>query len=85
MKTSLVTISEAGVWYTIECCNERERETPRVMPMVFRDKKGALESACALMKAGFAVSKVEGPDGFRMSETSFAAYYNSRLRKLFPA
>lgn len=70
-----------GVWYTIECRNERERERPQVMPMVFRDKEAALESACALMKAGFSVSRVEGPDGFRMSETSFAAYYQSRLRK----
>ena len=73
------------MWYTIECRDERERERLQVMPMVFRDKEAALESACALMKAGFAVAKVEGPDGFRMSETSFAAYYQSRLHKPLPA
>jgi hypothetical protein len=70
------------VWYTIECANERHSEGPHViMPMVFRDREAALDSAYALMKAGFSVLKVEGPDGFQMRETALAAYQQSRRNK----
>jgi len=62
------------VWYTIEYLNEREDGGRRVVsPMVFRDKETALESACALLRAGFPVSKVAGPD-FTMSQIALAAY-----------
>jgi len=69
------------VWYTIECLSAHDSERPRVMAMVFRDREAALASACALMSAGFSVSKVEGPGGFRMSRTSLVAYHQSRHRK----
>jgi crotonobetainyl-CoA:carnitine CoA-transferase CaiB-like acyl-CoA transferase len=49
--------------------------------MVFRDREAALDSAYALMKAGFSVLKVEGPDGFQMRETALAAYQQSRRNK----
>jgi hypothetical protein len=69
------------VWYTIECLNERDASRPHLMSMVFRDKESALASACALLKAGFPVSQVAGPDGFKMTQNSLAAYAQSRQRK----
>jgi hypothetical protein len=69
------------VWYTIECRNERDASRPHLMSMVFRDKESALANACALLKAGFSVSQVEGPDGFKMMPNSLAAYAQSQQRK----
>jgi hypothetical protein len=68
------------VWYTIECLDEHNAG-PQIMSMVFPNKEAALANACALMKAGYPVSKVAGPDGFQMSQTSLAAYYQSRHHK----
>ena len=68
------------MWYTIECLNERDASRPHLMSMVFRDKESALASACALLKAGFPVS-VAGPDGFKMTQNSLAAYAQSQQRK----
>jgi hypothetical protein len=64
--------------YTIEYVNQRiGGEQRSIVPMVFRDKQSALDGACALIKTGISVSKVEDP-GFRMREAALGAYYQSR-------
>ena len=74
--------------YTIECVSEgqdRDRRTA-VMSMIFDDKETALANACAFLRAGFAVSKVSGPN-FEMCQTELAAYAqgqrNRRKRRRF--
>ena len=64
-------------WYTIEYFDET---LPVVSPMLFRDKESALANACALLRAGFSVLKVTGPD-FEMTGTALAAYNSARLRR----
>lgn len=71
------------MWYTIECLNECDASRPHLLTMVFPDKESALANACALLKAGFSVSQVAGPDGFKMTQNSLAAYAQSRQRKRF--
>jgi hypothetical protein len=61
------------VRYTIEYANQRDgAEQCSVVPMVFWDKQSALEGACALVRTGISVSKVEGPH-FLMQRTAVAA------------
>jgi hypothetical protein len=61
-------------WYTIEYL---DGEQPVVSPMVFPDKESALANAYALLRVGFSVSKVSGPD-FEISHTSLTAYHQAR-------
>ena len=61
-------------WYTIEYLDGAQ---PIVSPMLFRDRASALASACALLEAGFSVSKVTGPE-FEMSRTALKAYHHAR-------
>jgi hypothetical protein len=62
-------------WYTIHY--EADGGAPAAMGMHFPDKGSALDNACELLKAGIAVSKVEGPD-FRIRRTALDAFYRSR-------
>src|SRR5262249_6746478 len=48
-----------------------------VSPMFFPDKESALASARALLRAGFSVSKITGPN-FEMSHTSLMAFHQAR-------
>jgi hypothetical protein len=67
--------------YTIEYVDQCDgREQRSVVPMVFWDKQSALEGACALVRTGIFVSKVEGPH-FLMHRTALAAYYQSRCNR----
>ena len=61
-------------FYTIEYV-----DGPRnvAVPMFFADKENALANACALLRAGFAVSKIVGP-GFEMDAAALKAYHQSR-------
>jgi hypothetical protein len=53
----------------------------RVVPIKFRDKDAALDSACALERSGFRVSKVEGPN-FELSGPAFEIYFRGhRFRR----
>lgn len=63
--------------YTIEYLNEREGLRPVVAAMRFDDRAMALASACALLRAGFSVVKVTGPE-FEMSQTALTAYHQAR-------
>jgi hypothetical protein len=48
-----------------------------VSPMFFPDKESALASARALLRAGFSVSKITGPN-FEMSHTSLVTFHQAR-------
>jgi hypothetical protein len=48
--------------------------------MLFRDRDAALSNALALLRAGFSVSKVTGPD-FKMNQVAFTAYAQARMRR----
>jgi hypothetical protein len=66
--------------YTIHYVDAVHSGTRRTVPMVFRDKEDALESACALRRAGFAIAKIEGPN-FEMRHATFEAYYSAARYK----
>jgi hypothetical protein len=62
--------------YTIHYFDPAQRGAHRVVPMVFRDKESALDCACALRRAGFRISRIEGPN-FAMADDAFEAYYGA--------
>jgi hypothetical protein len=71
-KAGAISASTTDKWYTIEYLSEREAGAqPVVSPMVFSDREAALSSAHALLRAGFSVSRVAGPD-FEIDGTSLA-------------
>jgi hypothetical protein len=43
------------------------------LPMVFTDKHSAMDNACALLKAGYRVSRIEGP-GFSIGARALHDY-----------
>jgi len=53
-----------------------------VAPLLFPDRESALASACALLRAGFSVSKITGPN-FEMSQTVLMAYRQARELRRF--
>ena len=70
-----------GAWFVIEYVSEREDGAQLVAsPMRFRDRDAALASARALLRAGFDVLKVVGPD-FEMGGIALVAYLRSRCSK----
>lgn len=58
----------------------RQGDWHRVVPMKFGDKEAALDYACALKRAGFRVSKVEGPS-FDLSGPAFESYFRGHRFK----
>jgi hypothetical protein len=65
--------------YTIEYLDERDGPRHVVSPMLFHYKESALASACALLRTGFSVSKITGPE-FEISRTSLV-YQARELRR----
>ena len=73
--------SIAGEWYTIEYAAEDAAGARRVaLPMLFHDKDTAVLNARALLRAGFFVLRVTGPD-FEIGGTMLADYLWSRHYK----
>ena len=66
----------AIMWYTIVYVDQRDNAAV-TMPVLLASKEAALENACALLKAGFLVSSVSGPD-FEMRRTELTAYAKSQ-------
>ena len=63
--------------YTIEYISDDQAVV--VSPMMFSNKETALANACALLRAGFLVSRVAGPE-FEMDYVALAALNKSRRR-----
>jgi hypothetical protein len=72
-----------GMGYTIHYSDPAQMHAHRVIPMVFRDKEAVLDCACALRRAGFRISRVEGPN-FAMPNADFEAYYGVECRRRWP-
>jgi hypothetical protein len=75
------TVANSAMSYVIHYVNvSQQGGVHRVLPMKFQDKEAALDSACALKRAGFRVSKVEGPH-FELGSAEFESYFHGERLK----